>query len=205
MSCETQANEPIINDKETNKSKMSGSMRHKFSKEEDEKLKKIVLQHGEGNWSTIATFMTNRTARQCRERYKNYLSPRIKNEPWTHDEEKILEQKYAEFGPKWAKIALFFESRSDVNVKNHWSAMVKRRNKEHIANIENNEIYQRQENSGLISLIPIYPNMPNLLTIQHPAIFQQIPIQQIQSIGIQCTNIPPIYQQQFQNYNQQTK
>lgn len=31
-----------------------------------------------------------------------------------------------EIGPKWAVIARLFESRSDVNVKNHWAAMVSR-------------------------------------------------------------------------------
>ena len=110
--------------------KKGGSLRHKFSKTEDEALLKLVEQHGDCNWAAVASGMKNRTPRQCRERYKNYLSPNIKNGPWTPEEEALLEQKYREFGPRWAKIALAFEQRSDVNVKNHWTAMMNKQVRE---------------------------------------------------------------------------
>jgi hypothetical protein len=70
--------------------------------------------------------MNRRNARQCRERYKNYLSPNYRNTPWSPDEEHLLAQKVKELGQKWSAIAKFFEARSDVNVKNHWAAMVTR-------------------------------------------------------------------------------
>ena len=110
--------------------KKGGNLRHKFSKTEDEALLKLVEQHGDCNWAAVAKGMKNRTPRQCRERYKNYLSPNIKNGPWTPEEEALLEQKYREIGPRWAKIALAFEQRSDVNVKNHWTAMMNKQARE---------------------------------------------------------------------------
>jgi hypothetical protein len=61
--------------------------------------------------------------RQCRERYKNYLSPRLSTGPWSDSEDELLKLKVAEFGPKWAKIAYFFTGRSDVSLKNHWAAI----------------------------------------------------------------------------------
>jgi hypothetical protein len=70
--------------------------------------------------------MGHRTARQCRERYKNYLSPIYRNNPWTDEEEAVLAEKVKELGQKWSAIARFFEGRSDVNVKNHWAAMQSR-------------------------------------------------------------------------------
>lgn len=177
------------------KPKIGGGLRHKFSKQEDETLRRIVMQHGEGNWGTIAACMKNRTARQCRERYKNYLSPRIKNEPWTQEEEQLLERKFAELGPKWAKIALFFESRSDVNVKNHWAAMVNRQHREKIMKQEKNDLFGRQgsvTSNGMVSLIPVYQNNPQMIGMQ-PSVYQQLPIQQVQSITV-------TYPQQYGNY-----
>ena len=99
-----------------------------FSPEEDERLKELVSQFGEKNWKNIARQMPNRTTRQCRERYKNYLSPHLSNAVWTEEEDALLREKYAEIGPKWATIACFFHGRSDVNVKNHWTTLCSRMN-----------------------------------------------------------------------------
>lgn len=130
------------------KAKKGGNLRHKFSKTEDEALRRLVAEHGESNWATVAACMKNRTPRQCRERFKNYLSPAIKNGPWTPEEEALLEQKYREIGPKWAKIALFFEQRSDVNVKNHWTAMVNRQGRERQMSAEKSDVLQQLEAPG---------------------------------------------------------
>lgn len=100
--------------------------RHKFLKAEDDQLRVLVTKYGEQNWNLISSHMNRRNARQCRERYKNYLSPNYRNTPWTPAEEAILAAKVKEFGPKWSTIARFFEARSDVNVKNHWAAMQSR-------------------------------------------------------------------------------
>jgi len=110
--------------------KGNSSQRHKFSKAEDELLRKLVEKYGETNWTVVAAHMKTRTPRQCRERFKNYLSTKIRNDPWTIEEETLLEEKVKELGPRWAKIALFFESRSDVNVKNHWTALLNRQMRE---------------------------------------------------------------------------
>ncbi|EAY05451.1 Myb-like DNA-binding domain containing protein [Trichomonas vaginalis G3] len=111
----------------------NSSLRHKFTKAEDDLLKQLVAKFGESNWMAVASHMKTRTPRQCRERYKNYLSDKIKNGPWTHEEEVLLQEKVKELGQKWAKIALFFESRSDVNVKNHWTALVNRQIRENLS------------------------------------------------------------------------
>ncbi|KAH0795285.1 Myb-like DNA-binding domain containing protein [Histomonas meleagridis] len=178
----TENNSPHDEKPKWPKPKVGGNLRHKFSKQEDETLKRIVQQHGEGNWSVIASCMKNRTARQCRERYKNYLSPNIKNDPWTQEEEILLEKKYAELGPRWAKIALFFESRSDVNVKNHWTAMMNRQSREKLLNQERMDVRQKYE-SPLVPMIPLYPANA-MIAIPHATIYHQVPMQQIQTIPI---------------------
>lgn len=110
------------------------SIRHKFTPEEDMILKNLVHESGnEENpgWNYIAEELGHgRTARQCRERYKNYLSSKVKNGSWTDEEEKLLEEKFHQMGPKWSKMTAFFNGRTDVSIKNHWSAMLNRRSKE---------------------------------------------------------------------------
>lgn len=94
-----------------------------FSVEEDRMLRLLVMQYGPGDFKKIAAFMPGRTARQVRERYRNYLAPEINNGPWSRQEDDLLRAKFAEFGPKWSKISTFFPSRSDVSVKNRWTSI----------------------------------------------------------------------------------
>lgn len=119
------------------KSSQSGSKRpaktqikKMFTNEEDQKLIDAVgkLRYQNGFcWSQVSEIVGGgRTPRQCRERYKHYLDPEIKNAKWTIEEEILLEQKYAEYGPKWSIISKFFKSRTDVNVKNHWTILSQR-------------------------------------------------------------------------------
>jgi hypothetical protein len=100
--------------------------RRKFLPEEDAHLRQLVENYGATNWNLISSFMNHRNPRQCRERYKNYLSPTFRNNPWTPAEEQLLEDQVRQHGPKWSLIARAFDGRSDVNVKNHWAAIASR-------------------------------------------------------------------------------
>jgi hypothetical protein len=99
--------------------------RHNFTKFEDRRLRELVEEYG-SNWAKVAAALKTRSAKQCRDRYKNYLDPNVRNQPWTPEEENLLERKVAEIGRKWTLIAKLFENRSEANVKNHWTAMQSR-------------------------------------------------------------------------------
>lgn len=43
---------------------------------------------------------TGRTAKQCRDRWKNYLRGGIKKGGWTDDEEELIKDMFTTFGPK---------------------------------------------------------------------------------------------------------
>ncbi|OHS96337.1 Myb-like DNA-binding domain containing protein [Tritrichomonas foetus] len=124
--------------------------RNRFTKEEDDYLKYLVEEdyfknnnhtkiclNEEPNWNEIAVKMIGRTARQCRERYRNYLQPGINNGPWSQEEEELLEQKYREFGPQWCKLVKFFPNRSDVNIKNHYTCLLNRQSRINFINSSN--------------------------------------------------------------------
>lgn len=114
---------PLSNPNKTINENKRKKTRHKFTKEEDQKLLSLVNQYGKNCWSFVAQNMDGLTARQCRERYQDYLTPGIRNEVWTSEEELLLQQKVAEYGQKWTTIAKFFNSRTDVNIKNHWTIL----------------------------------------------------------------------------------
>ena len=71
-------------------------VRKQFTKEEDQQLLELVEKYGEEKWKLISKHMPNRSTRQCHERYKYFLSPKLSNRPWTDEECMILEYKYQE-------------------------------------------------------------------------------------------------------------
>ena len=102
--------------------------KQKFSPEEDEKLKALVLQYGTMNWEQIAANMSGRNARQCKDRYVNYLRSDIKHGvPFTSDEDTLLLDKVNELGPKWNIIAQYFNGRSANQIKNRYYTYLKKR------------------------------------------------------------------------------
>jgi hypothetical protein len=98
----------------------------KFTPEEDERLLNIVSHLETINWATVSSVMTTRNARQCRERYNNYLCPRLRREEWTEEEDRLLLEKYTEIGPKWNRISKFFEGRSDIALRNRHMSLSRR-------------------------------------------------------------------------------
>ena len=97
--------------------------RNKFTPEEDEQLRRLVEINGFKDWKLVSSLMKNRTARQCRERYNDYLNPALNNCEWTMEEEKKLIDLINQYGKKWSFLKQFFPGRSDVNLKNHWPVL----------------------------------------------------------------------------------
>jgi hypothetical protein len=88
--------------------------------EEDVRLLEIMGHTPVVNWDAIAQQVGGRSARQCRERWVNYLNPKIRNGPWTEDEDRLLVEKINELGHCWASIGRHFNGRSESDVKNRW-------------------------------------------------------------------------------------
>jgi hypothetical protein len=103
-----------------NSLRKSHTPRRKFTADEDHQVRSLVERLGPINWEAIASFIPGRSARQCRNRYQNYLHGSLIHNPWTPEEESVLTEKHHQIGPKWAQIGRILNGRSGNDVKNRW-------------------------------------------------------------------------------------
>lgn len=166
-------NENFINDQNTKSmlqplhGKCLKNLRTHFTKEEDERIKDLVKQFGTKNWSIIASFMNGRSAKQCRDRYSNYLVPGFFQGEWSNEEDELLKKLYKENGSKWSIIQTYFPNRSSNSIKNRWYYFL-RNNKKKDDNIgketkevstpENNKIEITKDENNLDSRMNLEEN-----------------------------------------------
>lgn len=150
--------------------------RSKFTPEEDQKLVYIVSTTPEIKWSKVAELMKNKTSRQCRERYKNYLAKGINQSPWTPEEDQVLLKAYQEIGPCWSHMTSLFQGRTCVNIKNHYAKIKNKIEKPEKSDIqvENNlnkpnNIIKKPNN---LMIPPVV--QPNVIASVSPYIFNPI-------------------------------
>jgi hypothetical protein len=103
------------------------SIRRKFSREEDDKIRNFVLQYGDREWDSIGKVLPGRTPRQCRHRYNNYLADTHQYLAWTDAEEDLILEKFREIGPKWVQISSCLPGRTGNDVKNRWHKHIVKR------------------------------------------------------------------------------
>ncbi|KAK8884854.1 hypothetical protein M9Y10_043975 [Tritrichomonas musculus] len=129
-------NEQIFTDitiqKEINKiiQKSKYKPHQKWSKEEDEKLKKLVEEFGVNDWRHLAKKMEGRNSRQCRERYQYYLNPSLIRGQWTREEDELIISLRNNLGPQWMKISKYFEHRTDAMIKNRYNSLIRNSNRQ---------------------------------------------------------------------------
>jgi hypothetical protein len=109
--------------------KIGRYVKTKFTPEEDTSLTHLVTSLGTSNWKRIASLMGTRNARQCRERWNNYLDPELKQHEWTPQEDALLQEKVSEYGSRWHTMAQFFSNRSPLSLRNRWHKMERRADK----------------------------------------------------------------------------
>lgn len=108
--------------KSENDNSGANNVRHnrKFTREEDEKLKNLVKQYGEGSWLRIAEHMEGRNRKQVRERYINFLKKERVVSEFTVEEDALIVQCVHKQGRKWSSIAEKLIGRTPIMVKNRY-------------------------------------------------------------------------------------
>jgi N-glycosylase/DNA lyase len=103
------------------------ALKRRFTPAEDEVLLRLLAALGPGRWEEIARYIPERSPRQCRERYENYLTETFPKYPWTPaDDEQLLKQVAAR-GHHWTIIAQFFPGRNTNDLKNRWYKFLAKR------------------------------------------------------------------------------
>jgi hypothetical protein len=65
---------------------------------------------------------SQRTGKQCRERWHNHLDPTLSHAPFTLEEDQKLIRLQSKFDNKWTEISKRMPGRSDNAVKNRWNS-----------------------------------------------------------------------------------
>jgi hypothetical protein len=104
---------------------VQGGNKGTWTDEEDELLKRMVLDHGAKGWNYIASQLPGRVGKQCRERWHNHLDPVITKEKWTLEEDKKLMALFLKYGKKWSLIARHMHGRTDNTIKNRFNSALK--------------------------------------------------------------------------------
>lgn len=116
----------------------------RFTPEEDALIKDLVENKKISPWSAVAQFLPGRTGPQCRDRYNSYLFENTSSKRWTPEEDKIIVEKYREFGPRWVMISQFLPGRNGNSIKNRWhKSLVK------YHGISHKEVKQERRNKNL--------------------------------------------------------
>ncbi|KAI7792545.1 myb-related protein A isoform X1 [Triplophysa rosa] len=93
----------------------------KWSRDEDEKLKKLVEQHGTDAWKLIANNFPTRTDGQCQHRWQKVLNPELVKGPWTKEEDQRVIELVHKYGPKrWSVIAKHLQGRIGKQCRERW-------------------------------------------------------------------------------------
>jgi hypothetical protein len=120
----------------TNKTKVANSRvfykaksaKQAWTEQEDQTLLQKVQEFGPHKWSNVATFLDNRTGKQCRERWIDHLDPAVNKGPWTKEEDRKIVKLHREYGNQWMRIVQELGTNRTANaVKNHWNGSLKRK------------------------------------------------------------------------------
>ncbi|KAF0697264.1 Aste57867_12036 [Aphanomyces stellatus] len=106
-----------------NKVLCPGLIKGHWAFHEDDLLVKLVLESTSVNWADISKRIEGRTAKQCRERWKNHLDPAINKGPYKSEEDMVLSAAYKELGNRWTQIAERLPGRTEDSVKMRWKVL----------------------------------------------------------------------------------
>ncbi|XP_061304347.1 myb-related protein A isoform X1 [Pezoporus flaviventris] len=95
--------------------------RVKWTRDEDERLKKLVEQNGTDDWAFIASHLQNRSDFQCQHRWQRVLNPELIKGPWTKEEDQRVIELVQRYGPKrWSLIAKHLKGRIGKQCRERW-------------------------------------------------------------------------------------
>ncbi|CAD8105710.1 unnamed protein product [Paramecium sonneborni] len=133
--------------------------------EEDEIIRSLMNDSDEKHiWTHIALELYNqnngqyiRTPKQVRERWMNYLNPKLKKTNWSQQEDLQLLNMVVQNGKRWSLISSLLDGRTENQVKNRFKSLIQK-------------IYKDEDVDDIEELQAIkeYLNKQNVQQIQEP-------------------------------------
>lgn len=115
------------------KSLRPGLIKGPWNEDEDKILReKVLIKDNDPTktWTWVATFITGRNAKQCRERWQNFLNHSIVRGGWSKEEDETLFKLYKQEQGRWANIARLMPGRTENSVKVRFQSMKRMQLKE---------------------------------------------------------------------------
>jgi len=96
----------------------------RWHQEEDERIKSLVEKHGK-KWAFISKIIKNRSGKQIRDRYINFIDERTIRHGFTNEEDIKIMSLFKIHGPMWSIIARDFVGRTGDAIKNRSYCLIK--------------------------------------------------------------------------------
>lgn len=97
----------------------------KWTAEEDATLQNWVSRKGPKLWTLCSKLFSERSATQCRERWKNSLDPSIKKGDWSEKEDLELFFAIRKHMFSWKKVSMELEGRTRISCRNRYYNSIK--------------------------------------------------------------------------------
>ena len=99
----------------------------------------------------------NKSGKQCRERWINFLCPNINKGMWSEKEEKILFSTQLKIGNKWSELAKLLPGRSENDIKNHFYSKLRKYIRKICKELQKSKILEKKGiNSSYYSSQKVY-------------------------------------------------
>ncbi|XP_077583129.1 v-myb avian myeloblastosis viral oncogene homolog-like 2b [Stigmatopora nigra] len=118
---ESEDNHHPDTDSDVAEHKDGGTVKVKWTQEEDDNLKALVQKLGQNNWRNVAIHIANRTEHQCQHRWFKFLDPELIKGPWTKEEDdKVIELVNLYGNKQWAVVAKHLKGRVGKQCRERW-------------------------------------------------------------------------------------
>ena len=97
---------------------------------EDEILKAAVMKYGLNQWPRISSLLVRKSSKQCKERWYNWLDPKLKKTEWTKEEEEQLITLVKMFPCQWKTIAPFLGRSAHMCIEHFQELLDKAENRQ---------------------------------------------------------------------------